>query len=238
MGLLPLFAKDSRNLLPTSCRTAFIFASIYSVALVALYSMIPYKTPWCALQILPGLVLVVTLGPFLFIRALHNTYENKLQPHHNGKRLWGKIWCCMAFLVIYGSALTCNIKEDIHINRDPDSKDIPYNYASASPQVKDLASLIIDKIASSQPPTANCFTAVALPPEDTWPLPFYLRTIRDKVGYWTQFGELEALAGLGAKPSVVVVPAEEGHLVQPLFPHLKNTKRFEMRHRVRVRAFW
>jgi uncharacterized protein (TIGR03663 family) len=259
MGLLPLFAKDSRNLLPTSCRTAFIFASIYSVALVALYSMIPYKTPWCALQILPGLVLVVTLGPFLFIRALHNTYENKLQPHHNGKRLWGKIWCCMAFLVIYGSALTCNIKEDIHINRDPDSKDIPYNYASASPQVKDLASLIIDKIASSQPPATNSnlqtpnsklqtlnsklqptnfFVAVALPPEDTWPLPFYLRTIRDKVGYWTQFGELEALAGLGAKPSVVVVPAEEGHLVQPLFPHLKNTKRFEMRHRVRVRAFW
>ena len=48
----------------------------------------------------------------------------------------------------------------------------------------------------------------------------------------------EALAGLGSKPSVVVVPAEEGHLVQPLFPHLKNTKRFEMRPRVRVRAFW
>ena len=82
------------------------------------------------------------------------------------------------------------------------------------------------------------FVAVALPPEDTWPLPFYLRSIQDKIGYWTQFGELEALAGLGRKPTVVVVPAEEGHLVQPLFPHLKNTKRFEMRPRVRVRAFW
>ena len=82
------------------------------------------------------------------------------------------------------------------------------------------------------------FAAVALPPDDTWPLPFYLRTVKDKVGYWTQFGELEALAGLGRKPIVVVVPAEEGHLVQPLFPHLKNTKRFEMRPRVRVRAFW
>ena len=52
------------------------------------------------------------------------------------------------------------------------------------------------------------------------------------------FAELEALAGLGRKPAVVVVPAEEGHLVQPLFPHLTRTKRFEMRPRVRVRAFW
>ena len=97
---------------------------------------------------------------------------------------------------------------------------------------------------TNQPPNyqttkpSNFFIAVALPPEDTWPLPFYLRSINDKVGYWTQFGELEALAGLGRKPAVVVVPAEEGHLVQPLFPHLKNTKRFEMRPRVRVRAFW
>ena len=77
-----------------------------------------------------------------------------------------------------------------------------------------------------------------MPPEDTWPLPFYLRTAGDKIGYWNSFGELEALTGLGTKPSVVVVPAEEGHLVQPLFPHLKNTKRFEMRPHVRDRAFW
>ena len=273
MGLLALLAKDTRSLVPSSYRTTFIFASIYSAALVALYSMIPYKTPWCALQILPGLLLVVILGPLLFIRTLHSTYESKLLPHHNGKRLWGKIWCYVAFLAIYGSVLSCNIKEVIRINRDPDSKDIPYNYASASPQVQDLATLIIESLKVSEfeslkvsggeslkdatvqtlkpsnPQThkpsnlqtfkpSNPFVAVALPPEDTWPLPFYLRSIQDKVGYWTQFGELEALAGLGQKPTVVVVPAEEGHLVQPLFPHLKNTKRFEMRPHVRVRAFW
>ena len=74
--------------------------------------------------------------------------------------------------------------------------------------------------------------------KDTWPLPFYLRNINSNVGYWTQFEELEVLAALNRKPDVVVVPAEQGHLVQPLFPHLKNTKRFEMRHRVRIRVFW
>ena len=99
---------------------------------------------------------------------------------------------------------------------------------------------LIESIASTNTPThkpAN-FIAIALPSEDTWPLPFYLRNLNANVGYWTQFEELEALAGLKRNPDIVVVPAEEGHRVQPLFPHLKNTKRFEMRHRVRVRVFW
>jgi predicted membrane-bound mannosyltransferase len=120
---------------------------------------------------------------------------------------------------------------------DPDSKDIVYNYASASPQVKDMAKQI-EEAVSSKNGSAQGFVAVAVPSEDTWPLPFYLRRINANVGYWTQFEELEMLAALNRRPDVVVVPAEQGHLVQPLFPHLKNTKRFEMRHRVRIRVFW
>ena len=121
--------------------------------------------------------------------------------------------------------------------RNPDSKDIVYNYASASPQVKDMAQLIESRVSGGEN-RGKGFVAVALPPEDTWPLPYYLRGINSNVGYWTQFEEIEMLAALNRKPDVVVVPAEQGHLVQPLFPHLKNTKRFEMRHRVRIRVFW
>ena len=119
---------------------------------------------------------------------------------------------------------------------DPDSREIPYNYAAASPQVKDMAAAISDAIRSQT--NGIPFVAVAVPAEDTWPLPFYLRAINGKVGYWTKFEELEALADMGGRPDVVVVPAAEGHLVQPLFPHLRNTKRFEMRPHVRIRVFW
>jgi predicted membrane-bound mannosyltransferase len=121
--------------------------------------------------------------------------------------------------------------------RDPDSKDIPYNYASASPQVKDMAKLV-ENAVREKGKDAGTFVAVAVPPEDTWPLPFYLRGLDARVGYWTKFEELEVLAALKRNPDVVVVPAEQGHLVQTLFPHLKNTKRYEMRHRVRMRVFW
>ena len=82
------------------------------------------------------------------------------------------------------------------------------------------------------------FIAVALPPADTWPFPWYNRPYEPQTGYWTDFEALRKLAETGAKPTVVIVPMEEGHLVQPIFPHLKNTKRFYMRPGVRVRVFW
>ena len=84
----------------------------------------------------------------------------------------------------------------------------------------------------------SSFAAVALPPEDTWPFPWYNRALEPQTGYWTNFEALRTLAKSDVKPTVVIVPMEEGHLVQPLFPHLKNTKRFYMRPGVRVRVFW
>ena len=254
---------EARTLIRVPLQRTFLFTLAYSFILLALYSLIPYKTPWCALQITLGLLLAAFFGFSVTTDTFTAANSLGLPP---GWPISWKAACdwwpthprllkaigTMPMILVSALLLYGNICDLIRINHDPDSKDIPYNYASASPQVQDLATLIIDKIASSQKPTTNSqpstlnsqlstlnsFVAVVLPPEDTWPLPFYLRSIQDKVGYWTQFGELEALAGLGRKPTVVVVPAEEGHLVQPLFPHLKNTKRFEMRPRVRVRAFW
>ncbi len=186
------------------------FLHLYAIALLLISSLIPYKTPWCALQI----VLPMALAPCACLPSCGNVCRHAVR----------------ALLLL---AIACHAIGICAMNRDPDSKDIPFNYASASPQAKDLAALVESQLA-----TNGAFAAVALPPEDTWPLPFYLRAAGGNVGYWTQLAELEALAGLGRKPAVVVVPAEEGHLVQPLFPHLTRTKRFEMRPRVRVRAFW
>ena len=130
---------------------------------------------------------------------------------------------------------------------DPDSRDIPYNYAAASPEVKDLAATVAAALSPTHSPTNSQLTthnsptpflAVALPPADTWPFPWYNRPYEPQTGYWTSFDDLKQLAAAGVKPTVVIVPMTEGHLVQPLFPHLKNTKRFYMRPGVRVRVFW
>ena len=272
---IPLMFRRVRQIITPAIIRPFTFLLLYTSILLVLYSAIPYKTPWCTLQIHLGYLATCFLGILIFgelIVGFSQWLERKYPNAHSCG--WAPKRTQIVFVAtsvsIASIILTEYVPQLIRINRDPDSKDIPYNYASASPQVKDLASLIIEKFDgltagqfsssdTNQPPatnsqlktpdsnlqtlnskleTQNLFAAIVLPPEDTWPLPFYLRSINDRVGYWTSFGELEALAGLGQKPNVAVVPAEEGHLVQPLFPHLKNTKRFEMRPHVRVRAFW
>ena len=280
---IPLLFRRVRQFITPAILRSFTFLFLYTSLLLLLYSAIPYKTPWCALQIHLGYLATCFFGFLIFGEFIVGFSQWLVRKDPtirscgwalNSSKGRPLIVSVVASVLVATILLTEYVPQLIRMNRNPDSKDIPYNYASASPQVQDLAALIIDKIASSPKPTTNAqlstlnaqrsstrstrstrlksepqtlnsklqtqnfFVAVALPPEDTWPLPFYLRSINDKVGYWTQFGELEALAGLGRKPTVVVVPAEEGHLAQPLFPHLKNTKRFEMRPRVRVRAFW
>ncbi|MBO5939967.1 MAG: glycosyltransferase family 39 protein [Kiritimatiellae bacterium] len=200
-----------------SLQTAFKALSIYTVALTALYSLIPYKTPWCALQIYVPLLLSAFAGLAIF------SFKSKI----------GKI----ALIALCTLLLAENSVKLAKLWSDPDSKSIPYNYASASPEVKEMANLIRRLVASNETNAKN-FIAVAIPSEDTWPLPFYLRDLDANIGYWTRFEELEVLAALKRKPDIVIVPAEDGHKIQPLFPHLKNTKRFEMRHRVRMRVFW
>ena len=222
LGLYTLHKDLRQNAMPVPFKAALVAMLGTALSLTAIYSGVPYKTPWCALQMHIPILIAAFLGLLAFSRS----------------GTAGRI----VFFVLSAVLLFENVHLATAIWREPDSKKIPYNYASASPQVKDMADLI-ESIASNSSGNQTQkhqkpFIAIALPSEDTWPLPFYLRNLNANVGYWTQFGELEALAGLKRNPDIVVVPAEEGHLVQPLFPHLKNTRRFEMRHRVRVRVFW
>jgi len=188
------------------------FVHFYALALFALYSFIPYKTPWCALQLLVPLALAPFLVPWTRTRSV-------------------------VALPLVALSLAANAIGDVALVCNPDSKEIPYNYASASPEVKQLAAVVATAMDAA-PSHESPFIAVALPPADTWPFPWYNRPYEPQTGYWTSFDDLKRLAAGGVKPTVVIVPMTEGHLVQPLFPHLKNTKRFYMRPGVRVRVFW
>ena len=206
----------------------WIFALLYSSILFSIYSLIPYKTPWCALQFLPGVALAAILG----LHAVAVRIGGRLVP------------ALIAFAVVAGVVIFRQPALE-KMNQDPDSKDIPFNYANASPEVKDLAACVTAAMTAETPRVgplaespAEKFIAVALPTADTWPFPWYNRPYEGRTGYWTTFEDLVTLQKSGIKPTVVIVPMTEGHLVQPLFPHLKNTKRFYMRPKVRVRVFW
>ena len=348
----------------------FLFTLCYSLLLLAFYSLIPYKTPWCALQMHVGLLLSALLG---FTAASH-VFSLCLQGHPRLLEALGALPVAIASFML----ILSNGSQLLRMNRDPDSKEIPYNYASASPEVKQLAAAVADAMESGtngeQMSSNNDsrFAAVVLPASDTWPFPWYNRPYTRQTGYWTSFDDfkrdrrylsdngyrptalivskaeierlqekeglprpveslfpylecrgvfhmrsgvpvvlyaadmqespevqqlcatvsaaidaaskheprtvmpfiasdvwipsmqngpyarricwtsiegLRLLAADGVNPAVVIVPMEQGHLVQPLFPHLKHTKRFyirpgtpgregKMRGGVRVRVFW
>ena len=231
----------------------FLFTLGYALLLLAFYSLIPYKTPWCALQMHIGLLLAAVLGfavacgmftaacslpPLSGLPAEYRAYAVWLQDHPRLTKTLGTLPLAIAAVML----LLANGYQIARMSRDPDSKDIPYNYASASPEVQQLAATVASAMASNPtiPQSHNPppFIAVALPPSDTWPFPWYNRPYEPQTGYWTSFDDLKQLAAGGVKPTVVIVPMTEGHLVQPLFPHLKHTKRFYMRPGVRVRVFW
>lgn len=268
LGALVFLRKlELRVFLPACRKTAFVFTTVYALILLALYAVIPYKTPWCALQMHIPLLLAATLGLLNYCEA---SFQNgrlsypsleALRRRFRTPSYWIAYACSvMCYLMLVLMLASSNLLLSSRMFRDPDSKDIPYNYAPASPEVKELATTVAaamntassdirhpssDSLPASPshlPPSSPShlppFIAVALPPADTWPFPWYNRPYEPQTGYWTDFKALRKLAESGAKPTVVIVPMEEGHLVQPLFPHLKNTKRFYMRPGVRVRVFW
>ena len=235
-GLLLLFPLAAAAALATCRRaiqttfSAFRFTFLYALATFAIYSLVPYKTPWCAVQLEAALVLATVLGLASLASALPRCR-------------WMPVTVLPALLLACG-----NVPTLVQMNRNPDDTGNPCNYAAASPEVKELAATVAAAMESAanrdnpEPP----FVAVALPDADIWPFPWYNRTLERRTGYWQTFEDLVQLQKAGVKPTVVIVPMEEGHLVQPLFPHLKHTKRFYMRPRiperkvrgVRVRLFW
>jgi hypothetical protein len=262
LGALVFLRKlELRVFLPACRKTAFAFTTVYALILLALYAVIPYKTPWCALQMHIPLLLAATLGILNYYEAAREigllSYPSLfvLRRHYHAIPRWlAHAISVIAYLMLVLMLAGSNIILSSRMFHDPDSKDIPYNYAAASPEVKELAATVAaamnpassdirhsttDNRPTPTPQTSQTpFIAVALPPADTWPFPWYNRPYEPQTGYWTDFEALRKLAESGAKPTVVIVPMEEGHLVQPLFPYLKKTKRFYMRPGLRVRVFW
>lgn len=228
---------------------AFLTSALYTLILLALYSAIPYKTPWCTLQILVPFLVTAALGYGVLREILTDFAIRRGVNPATASRALGLVFLIVLPLVTIS---TEHIPGLLLMNRDPDSPKIPYNYAHASPEAQQLAACVataVEAASSSYPGQSNTqpiehsnnspsFIAVALPPADTWPFPWYNRALEHITGYWTKFEDLVELEKTGAKPTVVIVPMTEGHLVQPLFPHLKHTKRFYMRPGVRVRVFW
>ena len=189
VGFVVAISKKSKEGDPKLLR----FIAFYTLAMTVAYCAIPYKTPWCALGFLHGLILLAAVGGVwligLFRRSSLRTVAVLI------------LVCGLAHLAWQGWLGSHKLSADTTN---------PYVYAHTS---TDIFSIVdrISEVAKVHPDGANTHIQVICSEDDYWPLPWYLRGFGN-VGWWNAV-DMNAPAA----PIIIASPNFEGQLVKKLY---------------------
>ncbi|NLN92499.1 MAG: TIGR03663 family protein [Candidatus Hydrogenedens sp.] len=142
------------------------FLMVYALVLLALFSAIPYKTPWNVLPAYHGLLLLAGVGAAQITTAR-----------------FGRIVQALLCLVLLGGAAHMGWQSyQGNFIYDADTRN-PYVYAHPSRAIYKLVDRI-HHIAAVAPEGRDMHINLIQPEGDYWPLPWYLKKY-SKVGWWT-----------------------------------------------------
>ena len=185
-------------------RTAVCWLAAYTAVLAAVYTLIPYKTPWCVLQFAIGFNLLAGVGAVAVLRVLPNT---RLR------------WVGGALLLALTAQLAGQAWRTIHeYPADPVN---PWVYAHPTPRVQQLSD-ILDQLAAALPETQDSRVYVIWSGPYYWPLPWYLRQW-ERVGYWTE------MPSNARAPLVISCPRYDAELTEQLEPTHLMTGYYSLR---------
>jgi len=140
------------------------FLGFFTAALTVLYAAIPYKTPWCALGFLHGMILMAGVGAVALVRWM--------------PAAWAKV---AIGIVLAGLAAHLGWESYwLNFRLYADQRN-PYVYAHTSTDVLNLTRHL-DRLAQASPAGRDLLVKV-ISSENPWPLPWYLRKF-DRVGWW------------------------------------------------------
>ena len=194
------------------------FVALYSLVSLAVYSLVPYKTPWCMLTVAEAMAFAAGLNMAVAGEGF-SLKQARTMP------MWRRLVCSpLLNVLLLALAVRSQCIQCSKIGRYPDNSLIPYNYANASWDVKNAAEFAMKKLAEENDPGA--YAAVCLPADMTWPLPWYMR--KAKAGYWKSIDALPL--DLPRKPSVVIIgeDSEESRL-EMRFPELSGSAMYGIR---------
>lgn len=151
-------------------RTLGRFLALYTLVLGMIYSVIPYKTPWCVLSFLHGMTLLGGIGTAVL-------FSIKTRP-----------WTKLVLMIFLGGAMAHLCWETVALNfKYFAHRTNPYAYAQTVPDVLRLVETL-ERIARIEPNGARMVIKVMAPEHDYWPLPWYLRRFQT-VGWWDRIPE-------------------------------------------------
>jgi predicted membrane-bound mannosyltransferase len=173
-------------------REAFLrFACVYTLAMAVMYSALPYKTPWCALNFWFPLLLVAGAGAAWLVRA-----------PEIGLRIANAVVLTVGFANLSWQAWSRSVPEAV----GPDN---PYAYAHTSADVF----LIRDRVGqlAKVHPDGERMPVQIVTTQNLWPLPWYLRRYPN-VRWWRAAPEKDPVA-----PVILLTPDFEPALTKRLY---------------------
>ena len=143
------------------------FIGFYTLILTVVYSLIPYKTPWCMLGFLHGMILLAGVGTVVLVKLMPNVLPRLI-----------------ILLLIFESSvfLTWQAYRSNYVYYS-DSRN-PYVYAHPTDEVFTIVQRI-EEMARVHPDGYKMHIQVICPGKDYWPLPWYLRRFEyDTIDWW------------------------------------------------------
>jgi len=189
-----VFGLISRRSLLPGANVAFVrWLGFYTLLLTAFYSAIPYKTPWCLLQFLLGMILLAGVGAVALVRVIPTVPLKAI-----------------VVSLLVGAAGHLALQSHHASFVMPADPGNPYVYAHTLPDVKRLADDVeqIAGASSGDPLTIK----VIWKDKYLWPLPWYLR----------RAGRVDCSIGLPEDPSAPIVISSP-ELDAPLTEALSET---------------
>lgn len=191
VSLLFIFAR--KPLLAKS-PILFRFFAVYTLVLTAVYSLIPYKTPWCLLSFLYGMVI---LAGFVIDWLLHIT-----------QAWWQKLGVgLLVGLFVIAAPIAQSWLLNFRFAADPTN---PYVYAHTS---TDITAMVegVRRAAAASPSGKETPIHIIAAAKDYWPMPWYLRD-HPHVGYWTEVNDAVCSA-----PIILAAAQQQPELLQVLY---------------------
>ena len=169
------------------------FIAIYTALLMFVFSLIPYKTPWNFLGVMPGLIIIAAfalkeLGQLLYKPAV---------------RFIGQIVVLAAIIHLLWQSFQLNYIYYAHPAN-------PYVYAHPTEDVYKIKAQI-DEVVSGHPDGYDLHIQVIAGGNDYWPLPWYLRAC-NRIGWWDHIPDKDPVA-----PLIIVNAKLESALIRRLY---------------------
>jgi uncharacterized protein (TIGR03663 family) len=181
-----------RKGVPGADSKALRFLGFYTLLMLVTYSAIPYKTPWCVLGFLHGLILLAGAGAVFLVRSLGGTAMRAL----------------VAFLLV-SAAVDLGwqaFRGSFRLASDPRN---PYVYAHTGMDVFEIVARL--KALARAHPDGSSVPIQVISPQNLWPLPFYLRGM-PRVAWWTGAADSAPNA-----PVILLTPDMEPAVVRRLY---------------------